>query len=93
MVVANRPRSRLEGTDGDDIICGLDDDDELHGWHGDDILYGGPGHDVLAGYADDDELHGGPGQDLLVGGYYGTGWLPPKAAPTPTAWRAAPAAT
>ena len=65
------------GTNGDDTINALGDDDEVHGYDGDDTLngeggndrlYGGEGNDTINGGAGNDELYGGDGNDILRGG-------------------------
>jgi Ca2+-binding RTX toxin-like protein len=58
----------LEGTDGDDVICGLGGADKIKGGGGDDIIYGGPGRDLIYGHAGDDIIFGGSGGDELRGG-------------------------
>lgn len=58
----------LEGTMGDDVLCGGPGPDHLIGYGGNDVLIGRGGNDHLQGYAGDDVLLGGPGGDLLEGG-------------------------
>lgn len=48
------------GTDGDDVLCGLNGQA--------DVLDGGEGNDILIGFGGNDTLIGGPGQDTLIGG-------------------------
>ena len=57
-----------------DLIFGLEGDDEIHGASGDDHLYGDfsksflePGNDRLYGGAGDDHLYGGGGNDTFFG--------------------------
>lgn len=65
----------LEGTEGDDVICGLGGADKIKGLGGDDIIYGGSGRDLIYGHAGDDivglregsdEGWGGPGRDGIA---------------------------
>ena len=58
----------LNGTPGDDIICGFGGNDTLNGMGGDDILFGGDGDDILEGGEGSDYLDGGAGNDALDGG-------------------------
>ena len=53
---------------GDNVIHGLDGDDEISGGRGDDSLFGNAGNDTLMGGDDDDTLNGGRGRDNLQGG-------------------------
>ena len=72
----------IAGTDGDDVICVPDPDDDL-GFHiidakgGNDVVLGGdgadwikagPGDDVVYGRGGDDRVRGGPGADTVYGG-------------------------
>lgn len=66
-----------EATQGDDILIGTEDDDDLNGMggnddiggmDGDDVLLGGNGSDGITGGEGDDELGGGNGSDSLNGG-------------------------
>ena len=76
--ITGTPRDdRLEGTEGNDVICALRGDDVVAGGGGRDRILGGPGDDVLAGGASrdivlgeagDDLLRGGKGPDVLLGG-------------------------
>ena len=63
--------SALIGGIENDLIEGLDGDDELRGREGDDTLRGGPGADLLDGDAGDDWLLGGNGDDLALFGNEG----------------------
>ena len=56
----------LSGTNGVDIMFGLDGNDDLKGRDGDDTIYGGDGNDTLNGQGDSDALFGGAGDDILV---------------------------
>jgi Ca2+-binding RTX toxin-like protein len=59
--------TRLDGTDGDDILIGLAGDDNLLAGGGNDIAWGGDGADRLIGGDGDDRLDGGDGSDFLNG--------------------------
>lgn len=54
--------------DGDDIVFGGGDFDDIYGLGGNDTLYGGAGADWFFGGAGDDTFHGGRGSDLFDGG-------------------------
>ena len=56
----------LEGGEGDDILNGGEDADNLFGNAGNDILNGGEGDDLLAGGLGIDILTGGEGSDRFV---------------------------
>jgi Ca2+-binding RTX toxin-like protein len=64
---AERGASALAGTGEEDIIRGLNGNDDLNGLGGDDALESGNGEDVARGGAGDDSLAGGRGLDLLFG--------------------------
>ena len=51
------------GTDGDDLILGSQDADNIRGLFGDDQIHGGRGNDVLTG-----DYGGGEHAPSLVGG-------------------------
>ncbi len=53
----------LEGTNGDDVICGLGGNDTIDGKGGNDILVGGPGNDTIKGGGGADEILGNSGTD------------------------------
>ncbi|QNI02547.1 heme peroxidase [Halomonas sp. SH5A2] len=59
--------TRLDGTDGDDILIGLAGNDNLLAAGGDDLVFGGAGDDRLIGADGDDTLDGGEGNDFLNG--------------------------
>lgn len=69
---------QIDGTDGDnDVIMGLDGNDNITAVFGDDTIYGGNGNDTVwaqdgndsvYGDAGDDSLDGGLGDDSLNGG-------------------------
>jgi len=67
-IIGDADRNKLEGTNGDDLILGLDGRDKLYGRLGDDKLFGGAKRDRLFGEEGDDHLHGGTGRDVLNGG-------------------------
>ncbi|MEM6620091.1 MAG: calcium-binding protein [Pseudomonadota bacterium] len=58
----------IVGTDGRDLMVGLDNDDDLVGRAGNDDIFGGTGDDVLSGRRGTDKLFGGDGDDVLIGG-------------------------
>ncbi len=58
----------LQGyNDQDDVIDGLGGNDTIYGYTGDDTLYGGAGNDTLYGDIGNDTLDGGDGNDTLDG--------------------------
>lgn len=57
--LANPPGLRLQGTAGDDVLIGSEEDD---------VLAGAGGADTLVGLGGDDVLDGGEGADLMLGG-------------------------
>lgn len=67
-VIGTPGPDNLDGTEGDDVICGLGSGDNLSGLSGDDLILGGLGPDTLKGGADDDTLIGFKGADDLQGG-------------------------
>jgi len=58
----------LQGNEFNNIINGLQGQDEIYGRMGDDLLNGNEGNDYLAGNAGEDILNGGTGDDTLLGG-------------------------
>lgn len=58
----------LDGTPGDDVICGRGGDDVIHALGGNDTIIAGLGADVVYGQAGDDTIAGVDGPDDLVGG-------------------------
>jgi Ca2+-binding RTX toxin-like protein len=58
----------IYGGDGDDLLFGFEDTDELYGGRGDDNLIGSSDIDLLDGGSGDDLLDGGLGPDILFGG-------------------------
>jgi dipeptidyl aminopeptidase/acylaminoacyl peptidase len=59
----------LNGTVGDDVICGLGGDDVIHASGGDDTILGGGGTDVAYGEGGNDTIAGAAGPDRLIGGF------------------------
>lgn len=57
----------LDGTEGDDVICGFDGNDVIDGKGGNDVIWGGPGKDVIAGGPGNDFIHGEQGADIICG--------------------------
>ena len=60
--------NHLQGTNGDDILCGFAGNDDLLGLAGDDYLGAGNGADHGSGGPGNDRLVGGVGPDHLAGG-------------------------
>jgi Ca2+-binding RTX toxin-like protein len=58
----------VDGTSGNDILCGGGGDDIIRARGGNDLLIGGSGSDELKGGAGNDAQLGGTGHDLLRGG-------------------------
>lgn len=56
------------GTDGDDVIVGTADADDIRGGLGDDMICGLAGPDVIFGGRGNDQLDGDSGRDQVVGG-------------------------
>jgi hypothetical protein len=67
-IVPTVGKDTLDGTDGDDVICGDDGNDTMTGGPGNDILRGYDGTDTLHGDSDNDILDGGEGADTCIGG-------------------------
>lgn len=59
----------IQGTDDDDTITLLNQNDVAFGHDGNDVIRGGAGNDFLDGGDGNDELHGGDNNDTIVGGY------------------------
>jgi Ca2+-binding RTX toxin-like protein len=57
-----------EPTDGDDLLLGSGEVDEIDGLAGDDHVYGFDGNDTLSGGPGSDFLDGGDGDDTSTGG-------------------------
>ncbi len=66
-VVGNSRANRLNGTQGDDVICGRGGNDTINGRGGNDEIFGGTGGDVIAGGGGEDDLRGEGGGDTLRG--------------------------
>lgn len=60
--------AKFNGTNGNDILTGTSNDDEINGKSGDDLLSGLAGADKIKGGSGEDTVEGGLGNDLLVGG-------------------------
>ncbi|MBA4718350.1 MAG: HYR domain-containing protein [Nitrosopumilus sp.] len=58
---------KLKGTNGNDLIFGLDGNDKINGKKGNDCIYGGDGNDYINGHHGDDEIYGGNGNDKISG--------------------------
>lgn len=58
----------LYGDNDNDVIRGLDGDDECYGGNHADTIYGGVGNDLIYGDAGLDTLHGDAGDDVMYGG-------------------------
>ncbi len=65
-IVGTAGTNTLNGTAGDDVICGRGGKDTIHGMAGDDILLGEGGNDTLDGGAGADLLEGGDGTSDLA---------------------------
>lgn len=64
-----KPHIVVYGTDGDDLISGLDyTTEQLYGGRGNDVLAGRGGGDILVGNQGNDVLDGGDGDDMVDGG-------------------------
>ncbi len=57
-----------QGTSGDDVIHGSDNDDEIYGRSGNDVLFGGGGNDEIYGGSGNDYIFGEEGLDVIYGG-------------------------
>lgn len=66
-IIGNNRANNIEGTPGDDIICGLNGNDVINGLEGNDQIHGNNGSDDLFGGLGDDTLYGGNGSDYLSG--------------------------
>jgi Ca2+-binding RTX toxin-like protein len=58
----------LDGTPGDDVICGLGGADSIDAGDGDDTVFGGDGGDKIDGGRGVDAIFGGDGPDGIQGG-------------------------
>ena len=61
------PRTKITGTDADDILDGTTGDDRILGLGGVDEIRGGKGADRIEGGEGDDLLEGQKGADVLIG--------------------------
>ncbi len=59
---------RIVGTNGANVILGLDGNDSIDGLSGNDLLCGGRGNDTLLGKDGRDRIFGEAGNDILRGG-------------------------
>jgi Ca2+-binding RTX toxin-like protein len=66
-IVGTTNNDQLDGTSGNDVMCGDDGIDTLNGLGGDDLIIGGAGNDTLHGNLGNDRVNGGAGADRLYG--------------------------
>jgi len=75
-IIGTEGDDTLEGTPGDDVICGFGGNDtitggpgadQLQGEAGNDTIEGGEVPDTIGGGIGNDNLHGGPGVDIIRG--------------------------
>ncbi|HEX6868634.1 MAG TPA: hypothetical protein VF119_07495, partial [Candidatus Limnocylindrales bacterium] len=66
--VGTNKNQTLTGTDGIDLIFGLEGLDTINGLGGNDLLCGGLGDDTISGGAGNDAIAGAEGDDSLDGG-------------------------
>ncbi len=55
----------IQGTGGDDVICGNQYINDIKAGDGDDTVYGAGGNDLLYGEGGNDTIYGGPGNDTV----------------------------
>jgi uncharacterized repeat protein (TIGR01451 family) len=60
--------TQVNGTPGNDVICGTAAAEDISGGGGNDVIFGGGGNDRIFGGEGDDILLGGAGNDQLAGG-------------------------
>ncbi|MEM7620012.1 MAG: calcium-binding protein [Pseudomonadota bacterium] len=60
--------SVIEGRDGDDILVGQGNADQIYGGNGNDRIIGNGGNDSLYGEAGEDDITGSSGDDMIDGG-------------------------
>jgi len=58
----------VNGTSGNDVICGSVNNDVLNGRGGNDVIRGDAGDDIIDGGRGHDEVHGDEGDDVVSGG-------------------------
>lgn len=63
---ASQQITEIEGSAGNDLLIGDNNNNRINGGDGDDVIRGGRGNDILAGGAGSDRLYGGPGADIFV---------------------------
>ncbi|MFN8159979.1 MAG: calcium-binding protein [Solirubrobacterales bacterium] len=66
-VTGNQRANRLNGTNGDDVICGSGGGDTINARGGNDLVFGGSGGDTINGGAGRDDLRGEGGGDRVRG--------------------------
>lgn len=66
--IGNDLDNKMIGSEGADVIYGMDGDDNIQAKAGDDIIYGGDGNDTIKGEDGDDIIYGDDGNDILIGG-------------------------
>ncbi|MDD1612128.1 MAG: hypothetical protein LUQ57_03205 [Methylococcaceae bacterium] len=66
-IIGTNKTNVIEGTRGDDEICGQNGNDRIDGLEGNDTIHGNNGNDILIGGPGDDQTYGGNGNDLLFG--------------------------
>lgn len=64
----SRTKLLVDGGDGNDLIIGGAEADEIRGGSGNDLIVGGANDDTIFGGGGDDTLHGDDGRDFLIGG-------------------------
>jgi Ca2+-binding RTX toxin-like protein len=67
---AGEPQKLCQGTLGNDIMTGNEDDNFILGYSGNDKMYGRSGQDVLKGGEGKDSIDGGAGHDDIIGDDY-----------------------
>ena len=67
IAIAAKPTANNLPTDGDDVLVGTEDNDNINALSGRDVVDGLGGDDTLKGSRGDDTLNGGSGRDRLLG--------------------------
>lgn len=67
-IIGTTGNDTINGTNGNDVICGLAGDDTINGGNGNDVIYGGAGNDTLDGGNGDDTIYAGDSGSVLIGG-------------------------